>query len=429
MSEEIKINDKKIINGWAMFDWANSSYNLVISTAIFPPFFTSLAPETMNFLGMEINSTTMYSLSVAIAFLFSALLSPMLSGIADYSGRRIIFLKFFTLIGAVFCSLLYYFDDSSDAIFAIVAFTLGTIGFTSSQVFYNALLPLIATEDRFDRISAKGYAYGYVGSVILLVFILIMGMYPEFFGIADAQTSYRIGFFLVGAWWLLFAQITFRRMPNENKLPYSSDYLKKGIKEVVKVYHKVLKDRNIKLFLISFFFFTSGVYTVIYMAGIFAQQELNFGSIELIVLILLLQFLALIGAYVFAFLSEKIGNKKTMLIQIFVWVVICIAAYFTKDKTTFYVIAAFVGLVMGGIQSLGRSTYSKMIEENKSELNSYFSFYDVLAKVSVVLGTFLFGFINQITGNMRYSVLSLIALFALGFISMAMVNEKKIVTE
>jgi len=407
-----------------MFDWANSSYNLVISTAVFPPFFTAMAPEYIQFLGFELSSTSSYSYVVSFSFLFAACLSLVLSGLADYSGKQMIFLKVFTAIGALFCGLLFYFENASGALFALIAFMLATIAFTSSQVFYNALLPVIATEDKYDKVSAKGYAYGYIGSVILLIFILAMVQYPQWFGISSDTLAPRIGFVLVGLWWFGFAQITFKRMPKdrEGKLDLSS--MSKGLKGIKQVFSIILKNVNIRRYLISFFFFTAGVYTVIYLASIFAQDILNFNSEELILLILLLQLVAVIGAYLFAYLSSIFGNKKTLLIQIFIWFVICLAAYFTTGKIFFYILSAFVGLVLGGIQPLARSTYSKMIEENTGELNSYFSFFDVLSKVSVVMGTALFGIVNQLTGNMRYSVLAIGILFIIGFLVMTRVNTK-----
>lgn len=426
LDDQKTLNNKKVINGWAMFDWANSSYNLVISTAVFPPFFSAMAPDYINFIGMDLSSTSMYSFAVGFSFLFAALLSYLLSGLADYSGKQVIFLKIFTVFGALFCGLLFLFQSEAGALFALIAFSLATVGFTSSQVFYNALLPVIATEEQYDHVSAKGYAYGYVGSVILLIFILGMIQFPAFFGIESTTLAPRIGFVLVGLWWLGFAQITFKRMPKDRAGKLDLSLVKQGQEEIKSVFKKILKNKNIRRYLYSFFFFTAGVYTVIYLASIFAQDILHFDSGELILLILLLQLVAVAGAYLFAYISKLYGNKLTLMIQIFIWFAICIAAYFTTGKTFFYVLAGFVGLVMGGIQPLARSTYSKMVDQNKAELNSYFSFYDILSKVSVVMGTILFGVINQLTGNMRYSVLAIGLLFVVGFFIMKRVDTQSI---
>ena len=413
---EVVKNDKKTIRGWAFFDWANSAYNLVISTAIFPPFFTAMAPEKISFMGMDILSSAMYSYSVSFAFLIVAILSPMLSGIADYSGRRMIFLKIFTVIGAVSCSALYFFDGGDTVWYGLIFFMLGTIGFGAGLVFYNAYLPVIATEDQFDRVSAKGYAYGYFGSVLLLLFILAMMQFPESFGITDTTLGPRIGFILVGVWWLVFAAVSFRALPPDKNTKMELGFVNKGFLEVKDVFIDVLKNARIKRFLYSYFFFIAAVNTVIYLATIFAEVELNFATSELIIVVLLLQLVASLGAMFFARVSERIGNKKTLVTQIIIWIGICLAAYVTEGKVMFYFVSALVGLVLGGIQSLSRSTYSKMIKDNVDDLNSYFSFFDVLTRLAIVAGTFLFGIVNQMTGNIRYSVLSLAVLFIISLL-------------
>jgi len=372
-----------------------------------------MAPESISFLGMDILSSSMYSYSVSFAFLIVAILSPMLSGIADYSGRRMIFLKIFTLIGALSCSALFFFEDAGTVWYGLIFFVLGTIGFGGGLVFYNAYLPVIATEDQFDKVSAKGYAYGYFGSVLLLLFILAMIMFPSSFGISNETLGPRIGFVLVGVWWLFFAMVSFRALPADASTKMELSFVKKGFIEVRDIFLRILKNSRITRFLLSYFFFIAAVNTVIYLATIFAEEELNFGTEELIIVVLLLQLVASLGAMAFARVSDKIGNKKTLIIQIFIWIGICLAAYVTTGKMMFYIVSAFVGLVLGGIQSLSRSTYSKMIKNNVDDLNSYFSFFDVLTRLAIVLGTFLFGFVNQMSGNIRYSVLSLAVLFVI----------------
>ena len=410
------INNKKIINGWAFFDWANSAYALVISTAVFPPYFSSITPDNIVIFNYSINCQSLYSYSVALAFILIAIISPMLSGIADYSQRRMIFLKFFTILGSLACMSLFFFDGPEDTLFATIAFILGTIGFGAGIVFYNAYLPEITTEEHYDKVSAKGYSYGYFGSVLLLVFILALIQFGSSIGITSSTMPIRIGFLLVGLWWLGFAQITFNRLPPDKNVSMKLSYISKGIKEVRDVFRQVIKDSNISKFLIAYFFYIAGVNVVIYLASIFAQDELNFGQSELIIVILLLQLVAIAGAYLFAFISDRIGNKKALLIQLVIWVFVCIGAYMTTGKIFFFVLSALVGLVLGGIQSLSRSSYAKMIDKNKSDLTSYFSFYDVLTKLAIVAGTVVFGVVNQITNNMRYSVLSIAVFFILGFV-------------
>lgn len=401
-----KVNDKKTIFGWAIFDWANSAYALVISTAVFPPYFSSMSPDKMSLFGQGIDSNALYSFSISFSFLLVAIMTPFLSGIADHSGRRATFLKFFTLLGALACMSMYFFDSPQMSWAGLIGFVLGTVGFGGGIVFYNSYLPEIVTEDKFDSVSAKGYAYGYVGSVILLLIILMIIQFAPQLGIQSETLPVRIGFLLVGLWWLGFASITFRILPGDIKKPMERSFIWKGMEEVKNVFDQVRKDSNIVKFLISYFFFIAGVNVVIYLATIFAQEELGFEQSNLIVLVLLLQFLAMFGAYLFAYISKKIGNKIALLIQLVIWLGISGVAYFVSNSTSFYILSIFVGLVFGGIQSLSRSTYSKMLSEDIQSLASYFSFYDVLTKVAVVAGTFAFGIVNQLTGNMRYSILS-----------------------
>ena len=416
-------NDKKIVNAWALFDWANSAYALVISTAVFPVYFIASTPDIINLFGVEFTNSSLYTGSITISYLIIALLSPLLSGMADFGGRRMFFMKIFTLLGSLACMSMYFFKGAEQLWLGTSGFILATIGFAGSIVFYNAYLPEIVTEDRYDQVSAKGFAYGYVGSVILLIFILAMIQKPGWFGMATETTHpARLGFLLVGLWWLGFAQIAFRRLPQDSNEGFSSGILVKGFHEIKQVFAKLKHKRNIKLFLLAFFFYFAGVQTVIYVATIFAEKELAFGAAEMIVIVLILQLLAIVGAYLFAYISKIRGNKFGLMSMLFIWISICLAAYFVETKMTFYFIAGLVGLVMGGIQSLSRSTYSKMVDDNKSDLTSWFSFYDVVYKVSLVAGTFLFGLVDFITHNLRYSVLVLIIFFLAGIVLLSRVD-------
>lgn len=415
-------NDPRVIKAWTVFDWANSAYSLVISTAVFPIYFIANTPDYVPVLGYQLTNSSLYSFSVSIAFLLIAALSPLLSGIADYSGRRKFFLKLFTTIGSISCALLFFFTGAQDLWLGLAAFILATIGFSGSLVFYDAYLPQIVTEDKMDRVSARGYAYGYVGSVLLLLFILLMISRPAWFGFTDAGTPVRVGFALVGAWWLGFAQITFRGLPPDKSSRFSANILASGFREVRQVLTFVMTRTQLKTFLLGFFFMSAGVQTVIYLASTFAEKELHFASSELILIILLLQIVAIGGAYLFALISERIGNKGGLLIALSIWTLICIAAYFVTDKTQFYALAAAVGLVLGGVQSLARSSYSKMIRHHREDLTSFFSFYDVVYKVSIVMGTAVFGGINQLTGGMRPSILALGLFFIIALLSFSSIR-------
>lgn len=410
-------NDKKVINGWAMYDWANSVFFLVISTAIFPAYYIAVTHEVIEMGPFSLSNSSLYSFAVAFSYAVLVILSPILSGIADYGGNRMFFLKFFTYLGAISCISLSFFGGPDDLWIGISGYVLSTIGAAGGLVFYNAYLPEIVTEDKYDRISARGYAFGYVGSVILLLFILFVSMKPGIFGFPEASTMpFRMGFSLVGLWWMGFAQITFKRLPKETGKDLSKKLIRKGNEEILKVFRAIRKNNNLKRFLLALFFYMAGVQTVIYLATIFAKTELKFETDELIIIILLIQFVAIAGAYLFAWISKLQGNKRSLIYMVCIYIFITLLAYFVDNKVQFYLIAGLVGMVMGGIQALSRSSYSKLVDEHKKDLTSYFSFYDIVFKLSIILGTFLFGLVNLIMGGLRPSVLALSVLFFIGLI-------------
>lgn len=421
---KLPLNDRRTINGWAIFDWANSSYALVISSAIFPAYYTSITSDMIQLGSVSISNSALYAYALSLSYIIIATLSPILSGIADASGRKKFFLKVFTTIGAFSCLTLYFFRGMDQLDTGILGFMGATIGFTGALVFYNAYLPEIATEDRFDRVSARGFAFGYIGSVILLVLNLVVIMNYEAFGIANQSVATRLAFVSVGVWWLGFAQITFFRLPKDRNGRFESQTFKKGFRELRTVWGQLSHLPNLKRFLLSFFFYSAGVQTVLYLAATFAEKELHFETTNLIILILVLQLVAIVGAYFFAFLSERWGNKKAIFAMLFIWILVCITAYFTYSQGQFYAIAAFVGLVMGGIQSLSRSTYSKLVPIDTPDRTSYFSFYDILEKLAIVVGTFSWGAIEQLTGGMRPSILVLIVFFIIGMLLLSRVTIK-----
>ena len=423
-----KLNDKKTINAWAFFDWANSAYALTITVAIFPGYFAAATLDEVNVFGMMISNSALYSFAISAAYLILAVLSPWLSGMADYGGKRMTFMRFFTVLGSISCIGLIFFEgmsaelpatdayNVSQMLIGTVCFMLGTIGFAGGLVFYNSYLPLIATEDQYDRVSAKGFSYGYIGSLILLGINLAIILHPEVFGFnPDKSWMYRIAFLMVGLWWLGFALIPFNRLPPDDPDKPKDNLMSKGFEELSKVWQKVKNEPNIKGFLASFFCYSAGVQTVLFLAAIFAEKELGFETSSLILVVILLQFVAIFGAYLFAKVSDVKGNKFSLLSMLVIWLVICTAAYFVTESWEFYVVAASVGLVMGGVQSMSRSTYSKLLPRNTPDTTSYFSFYDILEKLAIVSGTFIFGLTDQLVG-MRNSVLILTVFFVLGFV-------------
>lgn len=414
---------KKIINGWAMYDWANSAYNLVITTTIFPAYYDAItttksgdvANHKIVFLGRYIENASLYNYTIAAAYLIIALLSPILSSIADNRGNKKSFMKFFCYLGSLACCVLYFFTLQT-LVLGIVCCMLAAIGYCGSLVFYNSYLPEIASDDDKDRISAKGFAYGYIGSVILQLICFLFVLEPQWFGIANSSFAPRLSFLLVGLWWMGFAQITFATLPEGTPSGrVRNNVFTDGFKELQMVWHTVKGMPVLKRFLGSFFFYSMGVQTVMLAATLFASQVIGLPTAKLIIALLIIQLVAIAGAYLMAKLSALWGNFEVLMMVVFVWIAICIAAYFITTEMQFYGIAVAVGLVMGGIQSLSRSTYGKIMPETH-DTTSFFSFYDVTEKVSIVIGLFSFGLVQQLTGNMRHSVIALIVFFVAGLV-------------
>jgi len=424
-SDPFQLNDKRVINAWAFFDWANSAFALVITAAIFPAYYEAVTDEFIPVFGIEVENGSLYSFAISLSYLLIALLSPLLSGIADYGGRRKFFLQFFTIMGSAACLLLFFFKGMGQVALGTLGFMVALIGFAGGLVFYNAFLPVIVTEDRYDRVSAKGFSFGYIGSVILLVINLLMIQFHETLGFANEGIATRFAFLTVGLWWIGFALIPFRRLPSDARQKTRPDMLKRGFKELKKVWRAVKAQPNTRSFLLSFFAYSAGVQTVLFLASTFAKAELDFSTPELIAIILILQIVAIAGAYVFAWVSEWKGNKASLVSMLLIWMGICTIGYFVQAKVQFYVLAAAVGLVMGGIQSMSRSTYSKLIPEKTKDPTSYFSFYDVLEKVAIIIGTFTFGAINQVTGSMRLSLLVLGGFFFIGLLLLSKVRVER----
>lgn len=428
------INNKKIWNAWSMYDWANSVHNLVITSVIFPIYYhattNSLSTNgDVKFFGFTINNDSLYSYTISTAALLLMILTPILTSVADYSGRRKFFMKFFCYLGSTSCAYFYFFTkDNLNA--TMIAFGLSMIGWGGSVVFYNSFIPSIATEDNYDKLSARGFVFGYVGSVILLIFNLLLIMKPQLFGLTEADSksgfTSRISFLTVGIWWALFAQIPFYFLPADKSQKFKLSWIAEGFYKLKTVFKEIVNNKNLSRFLLAYFTYYLGVMTVIYVAAIFADKELKIPTDGLIITLLLIQLVAIPGSYLASFLSKKYGNTIALRLEVAVWFLVPLGAYFTTKAEEFYVIAAVVGLVMGGIQSLSRSTYAKLIPAETENTSSYFSFYDVLEKASIFTGTFLFGFINQMTGSMRTSILFLMVSFLLGFIFLMRIPSKHI---
>ncbi|RSK44962.1 MFS transporter [Hymenobacter rigui] len=436
-------DDKRITTGWTFYDWANSVYPLVITSSIFPIYWGSMVKAVTNtdsgktpveFLGMHIPGTSLQNYSVSAAFLIIALISPLLTSLADFSGRKKLFLQIFCYIGALSCAGLYFFEPSTFTI-SVFVFIMATVGFSGSIVFYNSYLPDISSEEKFDSLSARGFSMGYIGSVLLLILCLMLIQGPTLsgtpmFGLTAGEAT-RYSFLLTGIWWAGFAQIPFFTLPADPGRPAGaasdSGWLLNGFRELGKVWEETKQQPNLKRFLLAYFTYNMGVQTVMYVATLFGDEELHLDSKSLIITILLLQIVGILGAYLFAKLSERIGNTRALSWAVFIWMLICIAGYFVQAGWSFYALAAVIGLTMGAVQSLSRSTYSKIIPANTPNSAAYFSFFDVTEKVGIVVGLVVFGGISQLTGgNMRYSILALIVFFILGLIFLLQLRGKKL---
>lgn len=425
----IKKNDPRTIAGWAFFDWANSAYALVITVAIFPGYFAAMTPDRIHIAGGYISNSTLYSWCISLAYLIIAFVSPLLSGIADFGGKRKQFMRFFTLLGSLACISLLFFTSPAKMWVGVVGFILATIGFAGGIVFYNSFLPQIATEDQYDKVSAKGFTYGFVGSVILLIVNLVVIQNFSFFGFSEGIKAVPAAFVMVGLWWIGFSQIPFDRLPDDKKGDMPDGIMEKGYTELRKVWKIVKKDHNTLGFLGSFFCYNAGVQAVLFLAAVFAEKELGFDTSHLIYLVLILQIVAIGGAELFARVSGRIGNRSTLAAMLLVWAGICVTGYFVQTGLDFYLLAGAVGVVMGGTQSLSRSTYAKFLPEHTPDTASFFSFYDVMDKFSTVAGTFLFGIVEQLTGSMRYSVAALGILFLIGMFILRFVKVQRMEME
>ncbi|RED49598.1 MFS transporter [Seonamhaeicola aphaedonensis] len=429
--EVLEKGNKKLLNAWAFYDWANSVYPLVISSAVFPIFYGALTiikdaegnkiNDTVSFLGYNFNNDSLISYVTALSFLIVSIISPILSGISDYVGNKENFMKFFCYLGSLSCIGLYWFS-LDNLFFGLLCYLLALVGFWGSLVFYNSYLPDIAYPEQQDKISAKGFSLGYIGGVVLLVINLIMILYYDTFGFKDSGEPTRISFIMVGIWWMGFAQYTFKYLPKgtHEGQKVTRSVIVHGYKELKKIWTALKTNKILKSYLSAFFVYSMAVQTIMIAATYFGVEELDWGdqdsTIGLIISILLIQLIAVVGANYTAKMSEKYGNIKTLLVIVFLWIAICAYAYFVVSPIQFYVTAACVGLVMGGVQALSRSTYSKLIPEDSEDTASYFSFYDVSEKIGIVIGMFLYGFVAELTGSMRYSILFLITFFVVGAI-------------
>ncbi|PWS29107.1 MFS transporter [Pedobacter yonginense] len=429
----IEKDNKKTIRSWAFFDWANSAYNLVITSTIFPVYYVAITTtkehgDEVTFFGKTFINTVLSNYALAFAYLVMVVLLPILSSYADARGKKKFFMKLFTYVGSFACMALFFFKLETLET-GIICFVLAAMGYVGGVMFNNAYLPIIASTGNQDKVSAQGFSYGYVGSVILQLICFVFVLKPELFGITDKSLPAQISFLLVGIWWFLFAQIPFKALPKDvpNEASANKGFIKSSFGEFVKVWNQLKQMKFLKTYLIAFFFYSMGVQTIMLAAAGFGAKVLKLESGSLIAVILIIQLVAILGAWLMSLLAKKMGNVNVLILVVLVWIACCIYGYTIVNETQFYALAAIVGLIMGGIQSLSRSTYSKHIPENTTDTASFFSFYDATEKLAIVIGLFSFASIEGITHNMRQSIIALASFFVIGLIFLLVLrkNERK----
>lgn len=422
-------NNPHVINAWCSYDIANSSYNLIITTVIFPLYYSvatrsAFGSDVVSLCGLSIKNSVIYDYVIAAAYMIVVFVSPLLSGIADYSSSRKRFMRFFTYMGSAVCGMLYFFNGQN-IVFGLMMVALAVIGYAGSLVFYNSFLPIIATPDRHDKISARGFSWGYAGSVALLGICILIINTHQFWGFTTTTEAIRFSFLMVSVWWFGISHIAFFFLKEpKQKGKINRKIITKGYNELRNVFKSFSHKPQMYRFIAAFFFFSMGVQTVMLMATFYGSGEMHLTSKQLLPILIIIQLIGIIGAVFFAFVSKKYGNKISITIMLLIWIGICIAAYFITTVVQFYILAIFTGLVMGGIQSQSRSTYSKMIPQETIDTASYFSFYDITEKAAIVIGMFSFGLVHQLTGSMRQSALMLSVFFIIGLIIILTVKFK-----
>jgi UMF1 family MFS transporter len=421
--------NNKIVNAWCWYDWANSSYSLVITSAIFPSYFLSLAPPAGSKTAWwhTISNSVLYAYMYSFASLLLLFLSPLFGSIADYSGRKKLFMSFFSYIGSVSCIFLFF--STADQLLLIASlFIISSVCYSLGVVFYNAYIPEIATPDQFDTVSAKGFAWGYLGGMIALVISLLVIQFAAHMGFTpeqiDQNIPVRVSFVFIGLWWLGFAWYSIKGLPADRKgNKITAQTILRSYNRIYKAFLRARSHKTISIFLLAFFFYDMGLTTVMGMSSVFATKTLHLKTVHLIGVILILQLVAILGSYVFLFIAKKVNTIFAVKTAVLLWVLVCFIAYSIQSISQFYLMAVLVGLVMGGTQALSRSAFAALIQEEKDEYATYFSLYDVLDKMGVVIGTFLFGWIEYVTGSMRASVATLSVFFIIGFIFLQLIKK------
>jgi len=413
-----KIASKKVIS-WSLYDWANSAFATSVMAGFFPVFFKQYWST-----GVEVTTSTFrLGMANSIASLVVAALAPVLGAIADRGGAKTKFLLFFAAMGIIMTGGMFFVAKGAWQV-AVLLYVLGIIGFSGGNVFYDSLIVDVSPPDRTDMVSSLGFSLGYLGGGLLFAMNIFMTLKPASFGLADASEAVRISFLNVAIWWAVFSIpiMIFVKEPTTAHRKSGWAMVGAGFRQLRKTFGEIRKLRLVFLFLIGYWLYIDGVDTVIRMAVDYGMS-LGFEANSLIVALMITQFVGFPAAIAFGKLGEKLGTKAAILLGIAVYVGVTIWAMFMEKTAEFYALAVVVGLVQGGVQSLSRSFYARIIPANRAA--EFFGFYNMLGKFAAVIGPFLVGWVGVLTGNPRIAIFSILILFIGGGVILYMVDERE----
>ncbi|MBI4671300.1 MAG: MFS transporter [Chloroflexi bacterium] len=435
LSQGAAMNDRREIFGWTMYDWANSAFSTTVVSVFFGPYLSALAKAAADangliyLLGIPIRFDSLFPYCVSISVGLQVIFLPLLGAMADFSHMRKQMLVLFSTLGAV-SSLLLFFATAETLWLSALLFIVANLSFGAGIVFYNAYLPSIASEDQRDRVSSRGFAMGYAGGGILLLLNLILFQFSAPLGISEGM-AVRISLASAGVWWLLFSQITFRTLRPRHavrQIPPGETLFSIGFKQLGNTFRQIRQFPETVRFLIGYLIYNDGIQTVIVVATLFGSQELEMDSTSLILVILMVQVVAFVGAFFFGWLAGQVGAKRAIVLSLFVWSgVVIYAAAALQSVGEFWVLSAVVALVLGGSQALSRSLFADMIPHGREA--EFFSFYEISDRFTSIFGPLIFGLANQITGSLRAGIFSLVILFVVGLGILIMVNVPRAIRE
>ena len=411
--------NKRAVWSWAFYDWANSAYSTTVMAGFFPLFFKEYWADPHN----PSQSTFYLGMANSIASMVVAALAPLLGSVADQGSAKKKFLTFFAFLGVIMTGGLWMVAQGNWQM-AVLFYVIATIGFASGNVFYDALLPGLASEERVDAVSSLGFGLGYLGGGLLFLVNVFMYLKPELFGIPDGATAIKLSFLSVAVWWAVFTipLILFVPEPKNYENIDFNNAIRMGWVQLVQTFKEIRNMKVVGTFLLAYWFYIDGVDTIIRMAVDYGMS-LNFPGESLIIALLIVQFVAFPAALIYGWLASKIGAKTGIMVGITAYSFITLLGYFMTEAWHFYVLAILIGLFMGGIQALSRSLYTRIIPPDKSA--EFFGFYNMLGKFAAIIGPALMGTIALVTGSARLSILSILLLFILGAFFLNKVDVKE----